>query len=65
MYLPTAGVGSFGVAPVVWRLDTYYKPWYFTGRVVIWGPLHSTRSRALSAAESMAAKYTTSLAYNA
>lgn len=57
MYLPTAGIGSFGVAPLVWQLDTYYKPWLFTGRQVLWGPPYPTRSTALVAAEQMAKAY--------
>ena len=53
-YLATAGVGSFGASPTVWQLDTYFRPWYFDGRVVHWGSFCSTRSKALEAAKSLA-----------
>lgn len=54
LYLPTAGVGCFGAAPTVWQLETYFKPWYFDGRVVHWGKFCATRSRAMQAAKLLA-----------
>jgi hypothetical protein len=37
LYTPNVGVGSWGVHPVAWGQDTYFKPWFFDGRSVYWG----------------------------
>ncbi len=54
MYLPSAGVGSFGVHPVTWGVETYFKPWFFDGKVVYWGEPSSDGRDALQRAEAMA-----------
>jgi hypothetical protein len=54
MYLPSAGVKSFGVHPVFWGIDTYFKPWFFDGKIVYWGIPTSDRRDALRRAETMA-----------
>ena len=58
VYVSTAGVGSYGATPVVMGVDTMFKPWYFTGRVVLWGRLYPTRSSAMDAAAHMASTFT-------
>jgi hypothetical protein len=57
MYLPSAGVGSTGVTPVVLGVESHFKPWYFTGRIVYWGKLYPTRTRALEAAALLAVRH--------
>ena len=54
MYLPSAGVGSFGAYPVTWGVDTYFKPWFFDGKVVYWGDPTTERGDALRRAAAMA-----------
>jgi len=56
MYLPSAGVGSFGAHPVIWGVDTYFKPWFFDGKVVYWGYPAPDRRDALREAAAIAAR---------
>lgn len=59
MYLPSAGIGSTGATPVYLGVETVFKPWCFTGRVVYWGKLCPTRTSALVEAKRLAEHHLT------
>lgn len=41
----------YGVNPVFYGVETFYKPWVFDGAVVHWLPPHTNRSDALNHAQ--------------
>ena len=48
-------LGDTGAQLMSYGIASYYKPWYFGGRVVYWGDPEHTRSAALDSADRMRA----------
>lgn len=48
-------LGSTGAQLMTYGIASYYKPWYFDGRIVYWGDPEHTRSAALDSADRMRA----------
>ena len=44
-----------GIKPVAHGVESYFKPWYFDGKVVYWGNPEQTESDALAAAQELKA----------
>lgn len=54
LYHPNTGVGSYGAHPLFYGIETYYRPWFFDGRIVYWGNTVAGREPALERAQAMA-----------
>ena len=47
--------GNTGAQLMTYGIASYFKPWYFDGKVVYWGNPEHTHSAALDAADRMKA----------
>jgi hypothetical protein len=45
--------GNTGAQLMSYGMTSYFKPWYFDGRIVYWGDPEHTQSAALDAADRM------------
>ncbi len=45
--------GNTGTQLMSFGMASYFKPWYFDGRIVYWGDPEHTQSAALDAADRM------------
>jgi hypothetical protein len=45
--------GNTGAQLMSFGMASYFKPWYFDGRIVYWGDPEHTQSAALDAADRM------------
>jgi hypothetical protein len=57
VYQPWRDQFSIGVQRVLWGVDTYYRPWFFTGSIVFWGGFYATESEAIEQAEIIRSNY--------
>jgi len=44
-----------GIKLIAYGVESYFKPWYFDGKVVYWGNPEQTESGALAAAQELKA----------
>ncbi len=44
-----------GIKLIAHGVESYFKPWYFDGKVVYWGNLEQTESDALASAQELKA----------
>jgi len=44
---------EIGVKLIAHGVDSYFRPWYFDGKIVFWGPVEQTRSKGIEQAQAI------------